>query len=76
MGLDWFPLWLSLRVAAISTALALIIGRWLAWLMAKRGVRCREILDAAETLPLGPPRTVLGYSLRAVCRQDSPVGHL
>lgn len=76
MGLDWFPLWLSLRVAAISTALALIIGLWLAWLMANRGFRGREILDAAVTLPLVLPPTVLGYYLLVVLGRNSPVGHL
>ena len=35
-SIDWFPLWLSLRVAAISTALALVIGLWLAWTLANR----------------------------------------
>ena len=36
MPIDWFPLWLSLRVAAISTAIALGFGLWLAWLLANR----------------------------------------
>src|ERR1700730_1918057 len=63
MQIDWFPLWLSLRVAAISTALALTIGLWLAWMLANRQFRGKELIDAAVTLPLVLPPTVLGYYL-------------
>ena len=73
--IDWFPLWLSLRVAAISTALALIIGLWLAWTLANRAFRGKEILDAAVTLPLVLPPTVLGYYLLVLLGRASPIGH-
>ncbi len=76
MGIDWFPLWLSLRVAGISTALAMAIGLWLAWTLANRQFRGKEILDAAVTLPLVLPPTVLGYYLLVVLGRGSPVGHL
>src|SRR5579864_2700653 len=76
MGIDWFPLWLSLRVAAISTALALAIGLWLAWVLANRVFRGREVIDAAVTLPLVLPPTVLGYYLLVVLGRHSPVGQL
>jgi len=76
MGIDWFPLWLSLRVAAISTAIALAIGLWLAWTLANRSFRGKEILDAAVTLPLVLPPTVLGYYLLVLLGRASPIGHL
>jgi molybdate transport system permease protein len=76
MGIDWFPLWLSLRVAGISTAIAMAIGLWLAWTLANRQFRGKEILDAAVTLPLVLPPTVLGYYLLVVLGRGSPVGHL
>ncbi|HYL76293.1 MAG TPA: molybdate ABC transporter permease subunit [Bryobacteraceae bacterium] len=76
MGIDWFPLWLSLRVAAISTAIALASGLWLAWVLANRSFRGREIVDAAVTLPLVLPPTVLGYYLLVVLGRHSPVGQL
>jgi molybdate transport system permease protein len=74
--LDWFPLWLSLRVAAISTALALAAGLWLAWMLANRAFRGKEVLDAAITLPLVLPPTVLGYYLLVLLGRASPVGKL
>lgn len=76
MPIDWFPLWLSLRVAGISTALALGIGLWLAWVLANRQFRGKEILDAAVTLPLVLPPTVLGYYLLVLLGRSSPVGKL
>ncbi len=76
MPIDWFPLWLSLRVAAISTALALAIGLWLAWMLANRQFRGKELIDAAVTLPLVLPPTVLGYYLLVVIGRGSPVGQL
>src|SRR6202050_4617841 len=63
MPIDWFPLWLSLRVAVISTAIALAAGLWLAWTLANRSFRGKEVLGAAVTLPLVLPPTVLGYYL-------------
>src|SRR5579862_9045260 len=74
MSIDWFPLWLSLRVAVISTAIALIIGLWLAWTLANRSFRGKEILDAAITLPLVLPPTVLGYYLLVLLGHNSPIG--
>ena len=74
MQIDWFPLWLSLRVAVLSTAISLVIGLWLAWLLANREFRGREALDAAVTLPLVLPPTVLGFYLLVVLGRESVLG--
>ncbi len=76
MGIDWFPLWLSLRVAALSTIAAIAIGLWLAYLLANREFRGKEALDAAVTLPLVLPPTVLGYYLLVVLGRNSPFGRI
>ena len=76
MPIDWFPLWLSLRVAVLSTALALVGGLWLAYVLANREFRGKDILDAAITLPLVLPPTVLGYYLLVLIGRASPVGKL
>ena len=76
MNIDWFPLWLSLRVACVSTAIALVVGLWIAWLLARGGFRGREVLDAAVTLPLVLPPTVLGYYLLVLLSRSTPLGHL
>jgi molybdate transport system permease protein len=76
MGIDWFPLWLSLRVAALSTALALAVGLWLAWLLANRDFRGKDVLDAAITLPLVLPPTVLGYYLLVLLGRGTVLGKI
>ena len=76
MQIDWFPLWLSLRVAFISTAIAFGVGLWLAYILANWEFRGKEVLDAAVTLPLVLPPTVLGYYLLVLLAGNSPLGKL
>jgi molybdate transport system permease protein len=76
MSIDWFPLWLSLRVAFLSTALALAAGLWIAYILANRDFRGKEVVDAAVTLPLVLPPTVLGYYLLVLLGHASPIGQL
>ncbi len=73
--IDWFPLTLSLRVALIATAFVVIFGVALGWLLARRRFFGRELLDAAVTLPLVLPPTVLGYYLLVLLGHRSPIGH-
>jgi molybdate transport system permease protein len=76
MPIDWFPLWLSLRVALFSTVVALAAGLWIAYILANREFRGKEVLDAAVTLPLVLPPTVLGYYLLVLLGRSSPLGKL
>jgi molybdate transport system permease protein len=76
MLMDWFPLWLSLRVALLSTLIALVLGAWLAWLLANCSFPGKDLLDAAITLPLVLPPTVLGYYLLIALGRTSPLGKI
>ncbi len=76
MPIDWFPLWLSLRIAVVSTAVALAIGLWIAYILANREFRFKELLDALVTLPLVLPPTVLGYYLLVLIGRASPLGKI
>lgn len=73
-ALDWFPLWLSLRVAALATVLSLGVGLALAYILARYRFRGREALDALVTLPIVLPPTVLGYYLLVLLGRASPLG--
>jgi molybdate transport system permease protein len=75
MAINWFPLWLSLRVAALATLISLAFGLWVAYLLANRKFNGKELLDAVVTLPLVLPPTVLGYYLLVVLGRSSPLGH-
>ncbi len=76
MPIDWFPLWLSLRVAALSTLIAVALGLWIAYTLAYRTFRGKEFADALVSLPLVLPPTVLGYYLLVVLGRTSPFGKL
>jgi len=76
MTIDWFPLWLSLRVAVLSTAIALVFGLWIAYILANRDFRGKEVLNAAVMLPLVLPPTVLGYYLLVLIGRASPIGKM
>jgi molybdate transport system permease protein len=71
---DLFPLWLSLRVAAISTLLAVAVGLWIAYQLANRNFRGKDLVDALVTLPLVLPPTVLGYYLLTLLGRNSWFG--
>ena len=76
MAVNWFPLWLSLRVAAVATLISLALGLWIAYLLANRRFHGKELLDALVTLPLVLPPTVLGYYLLVMLGRSSPLGHI
>ena len=61
--MDWFPLWNSLRVAAISTVLIFFLGIAAAYHIAKLPKLVKGVLDVVLTLPLVLPPTVVGYLL-------------
>ncbi len=74
MPLDWFPLWLSLEVATAATVISLALGLGIAWLLANRDFRGKNMVDAIATLPLALPPTVLGYYLLVVIGRSSWIG--
>lgn len=72
--MDWFPLWLSLRVAATSTVFAAALGIGLAYLLAKGRFPGRGLLEALASVPIVLPPTVLGYYLLVSLGVRSPIG--
>ena len=74
--LDWFPLWLSLRVAGIATLLVLITGISAAYVLSHKTFRGKNLVDSLITLPLVLPPTVLGYYLLVLIGRSSPLGRV
>ena len=60
---DLDPLWLTLRLAAVTTPLLLAVGTPLAWWLARTASRLRPPIEAVVALPLVLPPTVLGFYL-------------
>ena len=74
--MDWFPVWLSLRVAVLATLLTVAGGVPIAWLMARRDFPGRDLISAALLTPLVLPPTVLGYYLLMTIGARGPIGRL
>jgi len=71
----WITLALTLKVAAWATAINLVLGVAIGWLLARRQFLGREFVDAVLTLPLVLPPTVLGYYLLVVIGKRGWLGH-
>lgn len=61
--MDWYPLYNSLRIAAVSTGIVFFLGIWAAYYIAKAPRLVKGLLDVVLTLPLVLPPTVVGYLL-------------
>ncbi|MBI3454661.1 MAG: molybdate ABC transporter permease subunit [Candidatus Rokubacteria bacterium] len=71
---DPFPIWLSLQVSLTATALTLLVGIPIAWLLARTRFPGRDALGALVIFPLVLPPTVLGYYLLLVIGSRGPIG--
>jgi molybdate transport system permease protein len=72
--MDFFPLRLSLQVSLTATALTLLVGIPVAWVLARKRFPGRNWLEALVVFPLILPPTVLGYYLLVVIGSQGPVG--
>lgn len=71
---DWFPVILSLRVALISVVIITCLGIPLSRLMARREFYGKDIVEAAITLPLVLPPSVVGYGLLLLIGKNGLLG--
>lgn len=71
---DWTAIALSLRVAAISTVVALPFGIAIAMLLARGSFWGKSVLDAIVHLPLVLPPVVTGYLLLISLGRKAPLG--
>ncbi|MGH8761576.1 MAG: molybdate ABC transporter permease subunit [Burkholderiales bacterium] len=70
----WVALSLTLKVAGWATALNLVFGVAIGFLLARKRFPGRDLLDALLTLPLVMPPTVLGYYLLVLLGRRGPIG--
>jgi molybdate transport system permease protein len=61
--MDLTPIWLTLKLAGITTALLLVIGLPVAWWLSRGRSVIKVILEAIITMPLVLPPSVLGFYL-------------
>ena len=72
--IDWYPLFNSLRIAAISCVLVFFTGIFFAYYAARLPRAVKGVLDVILTLPMVLPPTVCGYFLLLVFGVKRPVG--
>lgn len=73
---DLGPLWLTARLAAVTTVILLLLGTPLAWWLAQTRARAKAVVEAVTALPLVLPPTVLGFYLLVFLSPDAPLGGL
>ncbi len=72
--MDWYPLFNSLRIAALSTVIIFFLGILAAYYVARLPRLVKGFLDVVLTLPLVLPPTVVGYFLLRLLGPKRPIG--
>lgn len=73
---DLGPLWLTIRLAALTTVLLLLVGTPIAWWLVHTRSRAKPVVEAVTALPLVLPPTVLGFYLLVFLSPNAPLGGL
>ena len=76
MGSDLGAIWLTGKLAALTTIILLAIATPLAWWLARTGSRWRAPVGAIVALPLVLPPTVLGFYLLIALGPQGPFAPL
>ena len=72
--MDWYPLYNSIRIAAISTTAVFFLGIAAAHWIIKLPSPVKGLLDVVLTLPLVLPPTVVGWLLLVLLGPKRPLG--
>ena len=73
--IDLSAIWLTLKLATLTTLILLLIGTPLAWKLSRTKKWWRNPVNALITLPFVLPPTVLGFYLLVIMGPDGPLGH-
>jgi molybdate transport system permease protein len=69
-------IWLTLKLAAITTMLLLFLSTPLAWWLSRTNSLLAHSIQVVVNLPLVLPPTVLGFYLLVLLGPSGPLGHL
>ncbi|NBA97413.1 molybdate ABC transporter permease subunit [Pseudomonas sp. R5(2019)] len=73
---DWAAIWLTLKLASLTTLILLLIGTPIAWWLARTRSWLRGPIGAVVALPLVLPPTVIGFYLLLVLGPQGVIGQL
>ena len=71
---DYAAIWLTLKLASVTTVLLMLLCTPLAWWLAHTRSRWRGPIGAVVALPLVLPPTVIGFYLLVTMGPNGPVG--
>ena len=73
---DLSAIWLTLKLATLTTVLLLLLGTPIAWWLARTTSRWKSPVSAVVALPIVLPPTVLGFYLLLLMGPNGMVGQL
>ncbi len=73
---DISAIWLTFQLAALTTAVLLVVGTPIAWWLARTRSWWKGPVGAIVALPIVLPPTVIGFYLLLMLGPDGPVGRL
>ena len=73
---DLSAIWLTLRLAGVTTLLLLLLGTPIAWWLARTRSPWKGPVGAVVALPIVLPPTVIGFYLLLLMGPNGPVGQL
>ncbi|MBR3397483.1 MAG: molybdate ABC transporter permease subunit [Lachnospiraceae bacterium] len=73
-GLDWSPLFISLKTGVVATVISFFLGIFAARKVIKRSPGTKSVLDGILTLPMVLPPTVAGFFLLLLFSKRRPLG--
>ena len=68
------PLWLSIRLALVTTAVLILLGAPLAWWLSRTRSRWQPVVQAIVAMPIVLPPTVLGFYLLILLGPRGSIG--
>ena len=74
-GIDWSPVWISMKVAGITILITFFLGLGAAWFVCRRKKEIsKAVWDGIFTMPLVLPPTVVGFVLLYLFGVNGPAG--
>lgn len=72
--IDWQPVWLTLKLASLTTLLLLLLATPIAWWLSQTRHWLKQPVASLVALPLVLPPTVLGFYLLILLGANGPIG--
>ena len=72
--MDLAPLWLSAKLALVTSMILLLLGAPLAWWLSQNRSRWQAVVQAVVAMPIVLPPTVLGFYLLIVLGPQGAIG--